>query len=258
MQHQAYITIEGKRLEYAATGIDTEAPTLVFLHEGLGCLELWRDFPKQLAAATGYGYLAYSRAGYGRSDPMEQPLQPNYLHQQAAVLQEVLEHFQIAKPVLVGHSDGASIALIYAGSGYTPAPTALILEAPHIFVEGITLAGIEETVARYENSRLHERLRRYHGDKTEATFRAWSSAWQQPEFRGWSIEALLPGITSPTQVIQGSAIRYLGTDRDHRRGRRRTCVQSRARRLQAHSTSGAQRRSAAGHGGVYWESLRLK
>lgn len=203
-----YVKLGGKHLEYILAGPITSAPTLVFMHEGLGCAALWKNFPQRLAEQTGYAFLMYSRPGYGRSDPADLPLKPTYLHEQAKVLQNIIEHFEIWHPVLVGHSDGASISLIYAGSEMKPAPSAVIVEAPHVFVEPIAHDGIADVIRRYEETPFRARMQHLHGEKADDTFYGWSSAWQQPAFQDWNIEDLLPGIVIPTLVMQGTNDQY--------------------------------------------------
>jgi pimeloyl-ACP methyl ester carboxylesterase len=204
----AFVTVQGNRLEIeriAATR--TGAPTLVFLHEGLGSVALWRDFPAKLAARTSAGALVYSRRGYGRSDRLDAPRKPDYMHDEAlVVLPELLRECGIADPILIGHSDGASIALIHAGSGRWPV-CALILEAPHVFVEDVTLASIEQAKATYRTTDLAERLARYHEDSDHA-FWGWNDIWLDPAFRTWNIEEYLPRVRCPVLAIQGADDEY--------------------------------------------------
>lgn len=206
------LTFKGRRLDYRwIEGTDPTAPTLVFLHEGLGSISLWRDFPDQVAAATGAPTLIYSRLGHGRSDPPLAPRDLDYLHREALdVLPAVLAHFGIDSPILIGHSDGASIALIHAAAADRPV-RGVIVEAPHSFVEPITLAGIRGAVEAARTTDLLQKLGRHHDD-TEALFRAWSGVWLTPPFADWNIEDLLPKITCPTLVIQGEGDEY-GTPR---------------------------------------------
>lgn len=203
-----FVTANGRKLDYRwIAPARPEAPPLVFLHEGLGSIELWREFPDRVAAATGCGVLIYSRYGYGRSDRLDGPRPLDYLHQEALIaLPEVLERLGLVNPVLIGHSDGASIALIHAGAGRWPV-RALILEAPHVFVEEVTLAGIVEAKRAFETTDLRHRLARYHVD-AEATFRGWSETWLNPDFRTWNIEEVLPGIRAPILAIQGEDDEY--------------------------------------------------
>ncbi len=209
-----YLIAAGERLEYIWTGPGPgERPTLVFLHEGLGCVGMWRDFPARVAAATGCGALVYSRCGHGDSEPLPRPRTPRYLHHEAlAVLPQVLEVMAIERSVLIGHSDGASIALIHAGATASPKTLGLVLEAPHVFVEDVTLAGIERAGELYRTTDLGERLTRYHGDQTNAVFWGWHDIWRDPAFRDWNIEEYLARITCPVLVIQGEDDEY-GTKR---------------------------------------------
>lgn len=194
------------RLEEPAAGA-CDQPALVFLHEGLGSTELWRDFPAVVREACGGpATLVWSRLGYGRSSVVRSPRQPDYMHAEALVcLPELLERTGIRRPVLIGHSDGASIAAIHAGAGHPVA--ALVLMAPHVFVEERSIDGIEAARVAFETDGLRERLARYHDD-VDATFWGWNNVWLSPEFRDWNIEGTLSGITAPTLVIQGDADQY--------------------------------------------------
>jgi pimeloyl-ACP methyl ester carboxylesterase len=196
-------------LEYEWHGpLPREAPTIVFLHEGLGAITRWRDFPAVICGRLGCGALVYNRRGYGRSDPLDPPLCPGFMHHEALeVLPRLLEIFDIHRPVLFGHSDGGSIALLYAGSGLTP-PTALVLEAPHVFVEDLTVASIAEVRNSYRSSELRARLGRHHGSNVDLLFDSWTDVWLSDEFRDWNIEEYLPRITCPTLVIQGRDDEY--------------------------------------------------
>ncbi|MBN9508763.1 MAG: alpha/beta fold hydrolase [Alphaproteobacteria bacterium] len=202
------ITIGGKALETAWWGPAPDAaPTLVLLHEGLGSVALWRSFPASLAAATGFGVFAWSRAGYGKSDSVPPPRPVRYMHDEAALLGAVLDAAGIGACVLVGHSDGASIAAIYAGTERDARVRGLALLAPHFFVEDVTIAGIEDARERYRSTDLRGRLARYHAD-VDATFWGWNGAWLNPEFRAWNIEAQAAGITVPMLIVQGLADPY--------------------------------------------------
>jgi len=206
---EGFITILGHRLEYRLIpAAKPNVPFLVFLHEGLGSIGLWRDFPDRVAAATGCAVLLYSRYGFGRSDILiEEPRKPDYLHAEALdVLPRVLDHFGIVEPILIGHSDGASIALIYAAASGQPLK-GIVAEAAHVFVEEITLAGIRDAVHAWNTTELPSRLARHHTD-AERTFRGWHEIWLAPAFRDWNIEHLLPAITCPTLVIQGEGDEY--------------------------------------------------
>jgi len=202
-----FLELEDHRLEYVWHGPGPEeAPTLVFLHEGLGSVSLWRDFPERLAGAVGWGALVYSRRGYGRSSPAPLPRPVGFMHDAAREeLPRVLSLTGVRQTVLVGHSDGASIALIYAAEHAgqaAPRLRGLALLAPHVFVEEETLAGARAAVEAFEHGDLAARLARHHSD-VENTFRGWSGVWLDPAFRSWSIEALLPRVEVPVLVVQG-------------------------------------------------------
>ncbi len=203
----------GRRLEVRWIGPPPEdAPTIVFLHEALGSVSTWRDFPDRLAAASGCGALVYSRAGHGRSGPLQGLRSERYLHEEAlGVLPAVLARLSVRDAILFGHSDGASIALIYAG-GSPGAVRGVIVEAPHVFVEEAAWEGIRRAVEAYEQGDLRKRLARHHGDGTDALFRAWAEIWLRPSFRGWNIEEVLPSIACPVLVVQGDDDQY-GTSR---------------------------------------------
>ncbi len=200
-----FFNLEGLFLEYQALGpVPGKAPTLVFLHEGLGCVAMWKDFPERVARMTGCGVLAYSRAGYGKSGACSLPRPLSFMHTEAlTVLPRVLDAAGIGEAVLVGHSDGASIALIHAGGAGDERVKGLILAAPHVFVEDLTLESIRAAAEAYENGGLRDRLARYHGENLECAFRGWSGAWLDPRFSSWNIETFLPGIAIPTLLIQG-------------------------------------------------------
>jgi pimeloyl-ACP methyl ester carboxylesterase len=202
-----FLDVTGHRLEYVRlAGADPDAPTLVFLHEGLGSLDLWRGFPARVVAACGCPAVVYSRRGHGRSEPLTGRREPDYLVREAReALPALLAALGVANPLLVGHSDGASIALIHAASG---APVrGIVAMAPHAFVEEITLAGIRATRELYETTDLRARLARWHED-VDATFYGWCDIWLDPRFRGWNIRSLLPDVTCPLLLIQGEDDEY--------------------------------------------------
>ena len=202
-----FVTAGGHRLEYERLPGRLGAPVLLLLHEGLGSVALWRDFPQKLAAATGLPLVVYSRYGYGRSDPIAAPHGARYMHDEALVaLPELRQALGLGDVILVGHSDGASIALIHAGSDVLPV-RALILEAPHVFVEEVSTASIAAARDAYMKSDLRQKLERYHAD-VDSAFRGWNDAWLSPEFRNWNIEEYLPRITCPVLAIQGEGDEY--------------------------------------------------
>jgi pimeloyl-ACP methyl ester carboxylesterase len=205
-----HLVAGGSRLEYEWHGPRPEAaPTLVFLHEGLGCVTMWRDFPARLAAATGLGALVYSRAGYGGSDPVPVPRPLRFMHDEALlVLPEVLKAVGIREAILVGHSDGGSIALIHAGGVPATKVQALILEAPHVFAEDLSVRSIALAAESYRQGDLRARLERHHGANVDVAFWGWNRAWLDPGFRSWNIEEYLPRVQCPVLVIQGEDDEY--------------------------------------------------
>lgn len=202
------IAIEGQELYIEFQNTYKDRPTIVFLHDSLGCTALWRDFPKRLAEAVRCNTLVYDRLGYGRSAPLptyERPV--SYLEPEAAVLDGLLQALDINNAILFGHSDGGSVALIMA-SRYARRISAVICEAAHIFVEEVTLQGIRAAMEAYKTTDLAERLQKYHGDKVDTLFRAWTETWTRNDFRDWNIESFLPGISCPLLFIQGEADEY--------------------------------------------------
>jgi pimeloyl-ACP methyl ester carboxylesterase len=176
-------------------------PALVLLHEGLGSVGLWRDFPAKLHDATGRRLIAFSRYGHGRSAPPPRPRTPRFFHEEALeVLPELLRDVDAPMPMFVGHSDGASIALIHAAHH---AVTGLVLLAPHVIVEDVTLRAIEQTRREYEAGGLRDRMARHHDDP-DAAFRGWCDVWLDPAFRQWSLEDEIGMVRAPTLLIQGA------------------------------------------------------
>jgi pimeloyl-ACP methyl ester carboxylesterase len=211
-----FVEVGDKRIEVeriAAGG--TARPTLVFLHEGLGSVAMWRDFPGRVAHATGCNALVYSRYGYGNSTPLAEPRTVRYMHDEALVaLPALLDRLAIERPILVGHSDGGSIALIHAGSGMRPVAGVVTLAA-HVLVEDISVASIAAARTAYETTDLRAKLARYHAD-VDSAFRGWNRIWLAPEFRAWNIEEYLPRIACPVLAIQGEDDEY-GTMEQMRR-----------------------------------------
>ena len=183
-------------------------PTLVLLHDSLGCITVWRDFPERLAAALGCDALVYDRRGYGRSSPFgPEPRTPGYLEAEADVLARVLDACGVREAVLFGHSDGGSIALVAAAR--EPARVrAVVTEGAHVFVEERTLAGIRDAREALRTTDLRDRLRRHHGDRTDGVTAAWIDVWLSPGFRDWNIERHLPDVRCPTLVLQGEDDEY--------------------------------------------------
>ncbi len=211
-----FAQVDGHRIEYER--IETAAatrPTLVLLHEGLGSVAMWREFPGRLAHATGCNALVYSRYGYGRSDPLTEPRTVRYMHDEAlCALPDLLDQLDIERPILVGHSDGGSIALIHAGArGHTVA--AVVTLAAHVLVEDVSVASIAAAKVAYETTGLRAKLARYHAD-VDSAFWGWNRIWLDPDFRAWNIEEYLPGIDCPVLAIQGEDDEY-GTMEQMRR-----------------------------------------
>lgn len=186
-----------------------EAPTLIFLHEGLGCVALWRDFPARLAARTGCGALVFSRLGYGASDPCPLPRPVDFMHREGlSVLPEVIRLAGVRDHLLIGHSDGGSIALIYAGAASRPGLMGVATLAAHVFCEDLTRQSIRSARQRYRHDDLRRRLLPYHGGNTDCAFTGWCDAWLHPDFKSWNIENFLPGIRVPVLAIQGEEDPY--------------------------------------------------
>ncbi len=201
---QGFLDIAGQRLEYRRTGARAaSAPEIVLLHEGLGCVDMWRDFPDKLAEATGRGVFVYSRAGYGKSSPVPLPRPTGYMHREALdVLPRVLDTAGIKDCVLMGHSDGGSIALIYAGGVKDNRARGVVTMAAHVFNEKLCVDSIAAAGRAYRETDLRQRLARYHADVDNA-FRGWNDVWLSDEFWRWNIEEYLPGVAVPVLAMQG-------------------------------------------------------
>ncbi|MBK5512154.1 alpha/beta fold hydrolase [Pseudomonas sp. TH15] len=201
----ATISLSGGDIDYLLIGGDADRPPLVLLHEGLGCIAMWRRVPYRLAAMTGRRVLAYSRFGYGHSSRAALPRRSDYMHVEAQqVLPELLAKLQLRNPLLVGHSDGASIALLHASRF----PVAgLVLFAPHVFVESITLSGIAAARNSFLEGSLERQLALFHPDP-KAVFEGWSSVWASDDFLEWNIEHCLADIDCPVLVLQGDRDEY--------------------------------------------------
>ena len=204
----AFIDIDGITLEYRTIPGETgHAPPLVFLHEGLGSVSMWRDFPDKLTRQLRTSALVYSRRGYGQSSPLDGPRAPDFMHREALdVLPKLLSELKIEKPLLVGHSDGASIALIHAAN-FPHRVAATVLMAPHVLVEPISVSSIARITETYETTDLRDRLARHHAHVDDA-FLGWSRIWLSPAFRTWSLGAECQRLTTPTLLIQGEDDEY--------------------------------------------------
>ncbi len=206
-----FIDVDGVKLEclHIDVGAEPEKPTLVFLHEGLGCVALWRDFPAKLCQTAGLNGFVYSRQGYGASDPIPLPRPVEYMHHEALnVVSPVLEAAGITSAILIGHSNGGSIAIIHAGAVKDARVKCIILMAAHIFNEEITVNSIAEAKVAYDTSDLRQGLAKYHGDNVDCAFRGWNDIWLHPDFWHWNIEEFLPDIEIPTLVMQGADDQY--------------------------------------------------
>ncbi len=201
----SFADLNGQHIEYVR--YSGKAPTLVFLHEGLGSVAMWRGFPRRVADATGHAALVYSRLGYGISSALTTARRPDYMHVEAlTTLPALLDALAIERPILIGHSDGASIALIHAGAGVREVHAVAAL-APHVFVEEVSLLSIANAKRAYEHGDLRQRLARHHGD-VDSAFRGWNDIWLAPEFRDWNIESSLSRIECPVTLIQGKDDEY--------------------------------------------------
>jgi pimeloyl-ACP methyl ester carboxylesterase len=197
----SHVEVRGRRIEVRTIEGDPARPTLVFLHEGLGSVAMWRGFPARVAEVTGCPTVVYSRYGYGGSDLLEAPFGVDYMHREAEEsLPDLLAALGIAQPILIGHSDGASIALIYAGTHANV--RGVVALAPHVFVEDISVRSIEEAKVAFETTDMPKKLARHHAD-ARRTFYGWNDIWLHPDFRRWNIEDYLPRIRCPVLVVQG-------------------------------------------------------
>ena len=201
------VVVDGKRLETIRYDGDSVLPAIVMLHEGLGSVSLWRDLPRRLCERTRRTVVAYSRYGYGRSDVLTEKRDPDYMHHEGeVVLPALLRELGVVRPILFGHSDGASIALIYAAA-HPQAVSALVLEAPHVFVEDISVRSIAAAKTAYATTDLPAKLGRHHAG-ADATFAGWNDIWLDPRFRDWNIEACASLVRVPVLLIQGAADEY--------------------------------------------------
>ena len=201
-----FVEVGGHSLEYRRIAAPADGPALVFLHEGLGSISQWRDFPARIVEATGLPAMIYARYGHGQSELLRQSHGVDFMHREALeVLPELLRRLGIARTILIGHSDGASIALIYAGAGHPL--QGLVALAPHVFVEDISVEGIVAAKRVFESTDLPQKLARHHRDPVK-TFYGWNDVWLAPAFRSWNIEGFLPAIKCPLLAIQGHDDEY--------------------------------------------------
>ncbi len=209
LARQGFLELAPLRLEYRMIGPPpSEAPTIVLLHEGLGCVGLWGAFPEQLAAATGAGVFVYSRTNYGESSAGQLPRSINFMHEEALeVLPRVFSAIGFERGILLGHSDGASIATIYLGGVQDHRVRGLVLMAPHFFTEDMGIAQIRRTKEEYETGNLREKLQRWH-DNVDSAFYSWNRPWLDPEFRAWDITEALGYIRVPILIVQGADDQY--------------------------------------------------
>ena len=204
-----HVIVDGLQLEYRDVPATADGrSTLLLLHEGLGCVAMWRDFPDKLAAVTGQRVVVWSRAGYGGSQADPRARTPDYMHSEAQVaLPELLAALNIERPILIGHSDGGSITLIFAAT-FPEVPLGIAVLAPHEFVEETALAGIRAAGSAWETTDLPRKMARYHRDRAPQVFADWHDTWLSPAFRDWSIEDCLANIRCPVLAIQGEDDKY--------------------------------------------------
>jgi pimeloyl-ACP methyl ester carboxylesterase len=208
MESESFVIVNNVTLYVRRKVTKSDRPTIIFLHDSLGCTELWRDFPDKFSREVNFNFLVYDRQGYGRSTPLPNHKRENdYMEKEADILKNLIVSHNLTPVILFGHSDGGSIAFVAAGK-YPSIFEAIIVEAAHVFVEEITLAGIREASNAYAMTNLKSRLEKYHGDKTETLFKAWTETWLSDHFRTWNIEHFLPTIQCPLLFIQGAQDEY--------------------------------------------------
>lgn len=208
MNTRGFIEIQGGALEYRWLQGSKGLPTLVLLHEGLGCADLWKKFPEKLQTLTKSSVFVYSRFGYGGSDGCQLPRPVSYMHEEAGNLSTILSHVPGSQFILVGHSDGASIATIHAAENTDASIQGLVLLAPHFFVEEMTLESIAKIKMTFESTDFRQRLMRYHGEQVDSVFGGWIDIWLNPEFKSWNICDSLTNVTIPILILQGDDDEY--------------------------------------------------
>ncbi len=205
-----FLKLGSKKIEIQWYQVEQkDRPTLIFLHEGLGCTRMWKDFPQKLSQSTGCPALVFSRFGYGNSDSSPLPWKINFMHTEALkVLPDIIETAHIKNYILIGHSDGGSIGIIFAGKSYSKGLKGLITEAAHVFCEKITVDCIRLAKVNYDHHDLKQGLEKYHGKNTENAFRGWNDIWLHPKFIKWNIEKYLNKIKVPVLALQGRDDQY--------------------------------------------------
>ena len=206
-----FVNLKGSKLEIRWIGepVKKSEPVIVFLHEGLGCVDLWRDFPASLYKTLKIPSLLYSRQGYGRSSPSKVPKSLDFMHKEALeILPKLLDTLEIERAVLFGHSDGASISLINCGGLQDKRIKGLVLLAPHVFVEDISISSIQKAKLEFEKGKLREKLMKYHFSNVDCAFWGWAGAWLDEDFLKWNIEEYLASINIPVLLIQGEDDQY--------------------------------------------------
>ena len=216
-----FVSVLSRRIEVQQIDVRSGGPTIVLLHEGLGSIAMWKDFPGRLAHACNANVVVYSRYGYGQSDPLDAPRRPDFMHVEAQqALPELLDRLEVDAPILVGHSDGGSIALLYAAHAARQGRSlpGIVVMAPHVLVEDISLSSISVARTAYLQGDLRARLERYHAD-VDSAFWGWNDIWLAPAFRDWNIEDCLPDIRCPILAVQGEDDEYGTMDQIERIGR---------------------------------------
>lgn len=203
MLHSDFIEIDGLTYHIQQDIISPNRPTILFLHDSLGSVKLWRDFPLQVSKSTNCNILVYDREGHGESSPFQMPARPtNYLEIEADTLHKIITHLNLKNVILFGHSDGATISLLYAAK-YAEYVLGTIVEGVHVFVENVTLNGIKNAQYQLETTNLKERVAKYHGDKTAELFKMWIETWLNPTYKDWNIEKEIKSIQAPVLIFQG-------------------------------------------------------
>lgn len=202
VQTEHVVFIKTSNIYYKKWEVNNPQNTIILLHDSLGCTVLWREWPQELAETLNVNVISYDRRGYGKSDNYTVPRPINYLEQEAEILDELIQHWQLKKPILFGFSDGASVATIYAGM-FPEKISGLIIEGVHVLIEEVTLTGVQEAQTVLETTNIARALAKYHGDKMYDLYYAWTKTWLSKEHQSWNIEHFIPKIQVPIIVIQG-------------------------------------------------------